>query len=78
MKANGSVKLGTAIEIRRGSGDFGVEFLGAFTAVLLLGAVIYGKLWWDGSGMSWRFTKWYFGLFAVGALITGICTSLAI
>ncbi len=55
-----------------------MNFLGAFSAILILGAIIYGKLWWDGAGMSWRFTKWYFGLFAVGALITGICTSLAI
>ncbi|WP_187386106.1 hypothetical protein [Paenibacillus tuaregi] len=43
----------------------------ALVSVLLLGIVIYAKLWWDGSTMSLRFTKWYFGLFLLGALIVG-------
>lgn len=43
----------------------------ALVSILLLGIVIYAKLWWEGSGMSWQFTKWYFGLFLFGAVIVG-------
>ncbi|WP_433945534.1 hypothetical protein [Paenibacillus sp. SN-8-1] len=43
----------------------------ALVSILLLGIVIYAKLWWDGSTMSLRFTKWYFGLFLLGAVIVG-------
>lgn len=40
--------------------------------MLVLGGVIYGKVWWDGPSMSLRFTKWYFliwGLLSVAAAI---------
>ncbi|MFD0589299.1 hypothetical protein ACFQZE_15020 [Paenibacillus sp. GCM10027627] len=49
-----------------------MSFLGAFLGILLLGAVIYWKIWWeDGSNIGWKFMKWYFALFFVVALITG-------
>ncbi|QJD84968.1 hypothetical protein [Cohnella herbarum] len=43
----------------------------AFISIMILGAVIYGKLWWDGPGVGLKFTKWYFGIFFVAALIVG-------
>lgn len=46
----------------------------AFLSVLLLGILIFVKLWWDGEGMSLRFAKWYFGIFLIAALIVGVCT----
>ncbi|WP_212961152.1 hypothetical protein [Cohnella xylanilytica] len=46
-------------------------FIG-FISILILGGVIYAKLWWDGSGMSWKFTKWYSLLFVIAALAVGI------
>ncbi|WP_247740857.1 hypothetical protein [Cohnella sp. LGH] len=44
----------------------------AFISVMLLGAVIYGTVWWQGSNMSWKFTKWFFIVFFIAALITGV------
>ncbi len=43
----------------------------AFISILLLGIVIFAKIWWDGSGIGFKFTKWYFGIFFVAALIVG-------
>ncbi|MFD0715814.1 hypothetical protein [Paenibacillus sp. GCM10027626] len=44
----------------------------AFVSIMLLGVVIFVKLWWDdGAIMSFKFTKWYFGIFFVAALIVG-------
>lgn len=44
----------------------------AFVSIMLLGIVIFVKLWWDdGTVMSFKFTKWYFGIFFVAALIVG-------
>lgn len=40
-----------------------------FISILLLGAVIYGKIWWEGAGVSFKFTKWYFVIFSLAALI---------
>lgn len=47
----------------------------AWISIILLGAVIYWKLWWDdGAAMTLRFTKWYFGIVFVAAVIVGACT----
>lgn len=46
----------------------------AFLSTFLLGVVIYGSLWWQGSDMSWRVTKWYFGIFFIAALVVGVIT----
>ncbi|GIO06613.1 hypothetical protein J31TS6_26410 [Brevibacillus reuszeri] len=46
----------------------------AFITTLLFGVVIFAKIWWDGSGMSFTFTKWYFGIFFIAALVVGACT----
>ncbi|MEK3750053.1 hypothetical protein NYE25_17680 [Paenibacillus sp. FSL E2-8871] len=43
----------------------------AFISILLLGVVVFAKIWWDGSGISFKFTKWYFGIFFIVALIVG-------
>lgn len=55
-----------------------MEFVGAFLGVLVLGGVIYWKIWWDGSNIGWRFTKWYFGLFLIAALVTGVCMQVLV
>ncbi|QMV41494.1 hypothetical protein [Cohnella cholangitidis] len=45
----------------------------AFLSVMLLGAIIYGKLWWDGPGVGLKFTKWFFGIFVLaGIVVAGI------
>lgn len=49
----------------------------AFLSTFLLGVVIYAKIWWDGSGVGWKFTKWFFGLFFIAALIVGGVTYVA-
>ncbi|RNB92472.1 hypothetical protein EDM56_01905 [Brevibacillus fluminis] len=46
----------------------------AFISVLLLGGIIYWTAWWEGSWVSLRFTKWFFTIFLIAAVITGICT----
>lgn len=46
----------------------------AFISIMLLGVVIFIKLWWDGPGTSLAFTKWFFGIFFIAALIVGACT----
>ncbi|MFC5404906.1 hypothetical protein [Cohnella soli] len=48
--------------------------IGGFFAILILGAIIYGKIWWDGPGLNWRFTKWYFAIFLVAAIAVGVGT----
>ncbi|GJM79316.1 hypothetical protein HMSSN139_18120 [Paenibacillus sp. HMSSN-139] len=54
------------------------DFLVAFVSVMLLGIVIFVKLWWDdGANMRLKFWLWYFGLFFVGALVVGTCYTLA-
>ncbi|WP_338552769.1 hypothetical protein [Paenibacillus sp. KS-LC4] len=35
----------------------------------IIAIAIFIKVWWDGNGMSWKFTKWYFGIFLVLALV---------
>ncbi|BFH65362.1 hypothetical protein [Paenibacillus azoreducens] len=49
----------------------------AFISIVLLGIVIYVKVWWDGAGMSLRFTKWFFGICLVAAAVVGIGTFFA-
>lgn len=45
----------------------------AFSSTLLLGVIIFLKLFWDGSGiMSFKFTKWFFGIVLIAALIAGV------
>jgi hypothetical protein len=46
----------------------------AFSSVMLLGAVIYGTAWWQGPGVTWKFTKWFFGIFFIAAIVTGVLT----
>ncbi len=46
----------------------------AFIYIIILGAVIYAKIWWDGPGLSFKFTKWYFSIFFVVGLIVGVFT----
>ncbi|OXM82663.1 hypothetical protein [Paenibacillus rigui] len=41
----------------------------AFISILLLGAVIYAKIWWDGTGVGLTFTKWFFGIFGIAGLV---------
>jgi hypothetical protein len=43
----------------------------AFFGILVLGAVIYVTIWWEGPNMSIKFTKWFFSIFVVAALIVG-------
>ncbi|MGG1552475.1 hypothetical protein [Paenibacillus ferrarius] len=47
-----------------------------FIGIILLGLVIFIKVWWDGTGMSMKFTKWYFAFFFSTAVIGSICTFL--
>lgn len=51
-----------------------VAALIAFSSVMLLGVVIYGTAWWQGPGISIRFTKWFFGIFFIAAAVSGILT----
>lgn len=46
------------------------EALIAFICVMVLGIVSYVGAWLDGSTMTKKFTKWFFGIFFVAALIT--------
>jgi len=55
-----------------------VAALIAFSSVMLLGVVIYGTAWWQGPGISIRFTKWFFGLFLAAAAVTGMLTFVGI
>ncbi|MNC43493.1 hypothetical protein D3C75_923560 [compost metagenome] len=55
----------------RGLGEYMENALIAFISILLLGVVIFVKIWWDGPGISFKFTKWYFGIFLLAALIVG-------
>lgn len=49
----------------------------AWLSILLLGIVIYFTAWWQGTGMSLKFTKWYFGFFFAAAVIVGGYTYFA-
>lgn len=46
----------------------------AFVSVFLLGVVIYVSVWWEGSYFSLAFTKWFFIIFFVVALVSGGAT----
>ena len=46
----------------------------AFICTIILGVIIYVKIWWEGPGTSFTFTKWYSGIFFIAALIVGVCT----
>ncbi|RUS45010.1 hypothetical protein [Cohnella sp. AR92] len=48
--------------------------LGAFLGTFLLGVVILATAWWQGANVSWKFMRWYFGIFFVIALGVGIYT----
>ncbi|MGG1637959.1 hypothetical protein MHH56_05045 [Paenibacillus sp. FSL K6-3182] len=50
----------------------------AFISIILFGVVIFVKIWWDGEGTSFKFTKWYFGIFFIAALIVGGCTYVGV
>ncbi|AVK85910.1 hypothetical protein C3943_21635 [Lysinibacillus sp. B2A1] len=41
-----------------------------FTVVL--GAIFYMKWWWDGNGITWKFTKYFLGILAIIVCIVGI------
>lgn len=43
----------------------------AFVSTIILGIVILAKIWWDGDGTSWRFTKWYSVVFFAVAIVVG-------
>lgn len=43
----------------------------AFVAVLVLGVVAYLTMWWEGTWVNLRFTKWYFAIIVVLAIATG-------
>ena len=43
----------------------------AFICIILLGVAIFVKIWWDGAGMTFRFIKWFFGIFLIAAFIVG-------
>ena len=43
----------------------------AFVCVFLLGVVIYVTAWWEGSYFNLAFTKWFFVIFFVVALVSG-------
>ncbi|SFF07831.1 hypothetical protein SAMN04487969_11358 [Paenibacillus algorifonticola] len=43
----------------------------AFASTMLLGIIILVKIWWDGDGTSWRFTKWFSGICLAVALVVG-------
>jgi hypothetical protein len=45
-----------------------------FVCVLLIGIGIYIRIWWDGHGVSFKFTKWYFAIFLAASLILGLLT----
>jgi len=45
-----------------------------FTVVM--GLIFYFKLWWDGPGASWRFTRWFFGILVIIVLVVGLCVYL--
>ncbi|ANY67776.1 hypothetical protein BBD42_15850 [Paenibacillus sp. BIHB 4019] len=36
--------------------------------ISIIAVVVFVKVWWDGNGMSWRFIKWYFGIFLILAV----------
>jgi len=46
----------------------------AFIAILILGAIIYGTAWWNGSVVGWKFTKWFFIVTLAAALVVGVLT----
>jgi len=50
----------------------------AFICIILLGVVIFVKIWWDGTSTSFTFIKWFFGIFFIAALIVGACTYLGV
>ncbi|WP_187274397.1 hypothetical protein [Paenibacillus sp. N3.4] len=43
----------------------------AFVASIIVGIGIYISVWWDTGKMTWTFTKWYFGIIFLIALICG-------
>lgn len=43
----------------------------AFVTSILIGAIFFGILWWEGSWFSLRFTKWYFGILFVVSIVVG-------
>jgi len=46
----------------------------ALVAMVILGIILYIRLWWDGPGISFKFTKWYFGIALIAALIVAAVT----
>ncbi|GEC88668.1 hypothetical protein [Brevibacillus brevis] len=44
----------------------------AFASSILIGAILFGILWWEGSWFSLRFTKWYFGILLAVSLGVGV------
>ncbi len=60
---------------KRGLGGVKMEnAIIAFVSIMLLGVVIFVKIWWDGAGISMRFTRWFFALFFVAAFVGGLYT----
>lgn len=49
----------------------------AFVSILILGIVVFVKIWWEGTGTSFRFTKWYFVFFILAAAGVGVYTYFA-
>ncbi|MNN06699.1 hypothetical protein D3C81_1195000 [compost metagenome] len=41
---------------------------------VILGGIFYFKLWWDGPGVGWKFTRWFFAILLVVTLVVGVCT----
>ena len=46
----------------------------ALVTMVILSIVVYIRLWWDGPGISLKFTKWYFGIALIAALIIAAVT----
>lgn len=40
---------------------------------VFLGLIFYFKLWWDGPGVSWSFTKKFFCILVITVCIVGVC-----
>ncbi|WP_214627787.1 hypothetical protein [Paenibacillus agaridevorans] len=51
--------------------------LATFGLILLAGIILYGILWWENATVGLKFTKWYFILLLVVAVVAAILAGIS-